>query len=220
MTFFICATCGQQQAASEEPPDRCVVCEDARQYVPESGQEWTTLEELRASHASAVREDGEYVGVGMKPAFAIGQRALLVPFRGRQLMWDCIPLVDDDGVAAVAERGGLAAIAISHPHYYSCMVEWAHRLDCPVWLHADDAEWVLRPDPAIELWEGETRDLGDGLTLIRGGGHFAGGTMLHDARAGHCCPATSSRSSLTERTSASCGAIPTSSRYPSPRWRT
>jgi hypothetical protein len=184
MTHFICATCGMQHAASSEPPERCVVCEDARQYVPESGQAWTTLEELRSRHTSDVRQDGEYVGVGMDPPFAIGQRALLVPLEDRQLMWDCTPLVDDAGVAAVAERGGLAAIAISHPHYYSCMVEWAHRFDCPVLLHADDARWVLRPDPAVELWEGETRDLGDGLTLIRGGGHFAGGTVLHDARAG------------------------------------
>jgi hypothetical protein len=46
-------------------------------------------------------------------------------------------------------------------------------------LHADDAEWIMRPDPAIELWEGETRELGDGLTLIRCGGHFPGGTVLH-----------------------------------------
>ena len=59
------------------------------------------------------------------------------------------------------------------------MVEWAHRFDCPVLLHADDREWIMRPDAAIELWEGETRDLGDGLTLIRCGGHFAGGTVLH-----------------------------------------
>ena len=184
MTYFICATCGMQHAASSEPPARCVVCEDARQWVPESGQEWTTLEELRAGFTGDVREDGEYVGVGMDPGFAIGQRALLVPFEGRSIMWDCIPLLDDAGAAEVSRRGGLAAIAISHPHYYSCMVEWAHRFDCPVLLHADDAEWVLRPDPSVELWQGETRSLGEGLTLIRCGGHFAGGTVLHDARAG------------------------------------
>jgi glyoxylase-like metal-dependent hydrolase (beta-lactamase superfamily II) len=61
------------------------------------------------------------------------------------------------------------------------MVDWAHRFDCPILLHADDAEWIMRPDPAVELWEGETRELGDGLTLIRCGGHFAGGTVLHVA---------------------------------------
>jgi hypothetical protein len=61
------------------------------------------------------------------------------------------------------------------------MVEWAHRFDCPIHLHAADAEWVMRPDPAIEHWEGEILELGHGLTLIRGGGHFPGGTILHRA---------------------------------------
>jgi hypothetical protein len=73
----------------------------------------------------------------------------------------------------------VSAIAISHPHYYAAMVEWAHALGCPVLLHADDRAWIMRSDPAIELWEGDRRDLGDGLTLLRLGGHFAGGTVLH-----------------------------------------
>jgi glyoxylase-like metal-dependent hydrolase (beta-lactamase superfamily II) len=50
-----------------------------------------------------------------------------------------------------------------------------------VYLHADDREWITRPDPAIELWDGETRRLSASLTLIRCGGHFAGGTVLYDA---------------------------------------
>jgi glyoxylase-like metal-dependent hydrolase (beta-lactamase superfamily II) len=181
---FICATCGAQFAPSEEPPAECPVCEDARQYVAEGGQRWTTLEELQAAHRSEVRDDGEYTGVGMEPGFAIGQRALLVPLGERLLMWDCIPLVDEAAADEIERRGGLAAIAISHPHYYTGMVEWARRFDCPVLLHAADAEWIMRPNPVVELWDGETRSLGDGLTLIRCGGHFAGGTVLHDARAG------------------------------------
>jgi glyoxylase-like metal-dependent hydrolase (beta-lactamase superfamily II) len=79
----------------------------------------------------------------------------------------------------VEQAGGLSAVAISHPHYYSGMVDWAHRFDCPILLHEDDREWVVRPDPAVELWTGETRQVGDGVTLIRCGGHFAGGTVLH-----------------------------------------
>ena len=61
------------------------------------------------------------------------------------------------------------------------MVEWAHRFDCPIHLHAADAEWVMRPDPAIRHWEGDALELGHGLTLVRGGGHFPGGAMLHRA---------------------------------------
>jgi hypothetical protein len=39
----------------------------------------------------------------------------------------------------------------------------------------------MRPDPAVQHWEGEAKELGHGLTLIRGGGHFPGGTILHRA---------------------------------------
>jgi hypothetical protein len=183
VTAFVCVTCGTQHADSAAPPEHCAICDDPRQYVPEAGQQWTTIEDLRGDRRTVIRRDSGYDGVGMEPAFAIGQRALLVPAGERRLLWDCITLLDDEAANEIERRGGLAAIAISHPHYYSGMVEWAHRFECPVLLHAADREWIMRPDPAIELWEGETRELGHGLTLIRGGGHFAGGTMLHDARA-------------------------------------
>jgi len=144
-----------------------------------SGQKWTTLEALRADHTNAIEPEGDLLGIGTRPSFAIGQRALLVPQGAANVLWDCVTLLDDATVAAIEARGGLAAIAISHPHYYSSMVEWAHRFDCPVLLHADDREWVMRDDPSLEFWSGETHPLGGGLTLIRCGGHFAGGTVLH-----------------------------------------
>jgi glyoxylase-like metal-dependent hydrolase (beta-lactamase superfamily II) len=76
--------------------------------------------------------------------------------------------------------GGIKAIAISHPHYYSSMVEWSRALgDVPIYLHADDRQWVMRPDKAVIFWAGETKPLAEGLTLIRCGGHFEGGTVLH-----------------------------------------
>jgi hypothetical protein len=173
----ICVTCGVQYA--EASPSHCPICEDPRQYVPESGQAWTTLEALREDHSNAIRDEGALVGIGTEPRFAIGQRAVLVPHGERNVMWDCITLLDDATASEVERRGGLRAIAISHPHYYSAMVEWARRFGCPVLLHEADRSWVMRPDDAIEYWSGETHDLGDGLTLLRLGGHFAGGTVLH-----------------------------------------
>jgi hypothetical protein len=181
MERYICVTCGTQFADSAEPPDACPICEDPRQYVPPSGQRWTTLAELSSDHENEIRADAEYTGIGTSPSFAIGQRALLIPFGDSNLLWDCVSLLDDASADEVERRGGLAGIAISHPHYYSSMVEWAQRFDCPVHLHAADAEWVMRPDPLIEHWDGERLELGHGLTLIRGGGHFPGGTMLHRA---------------------------------------
>src|SRR5207248_744552 len=133
---YVCVTCGAQFAAREGVPEHCPICEDQRQYVPESGQAWTTLEELRADHANAVRDQEGLLGIGTEPKFAIGQRALLVPWGDSNLLWDCITLLDDDTAAAIEARGGLRAIAISHPHYYSTMVDWARRFDCPVLLHA------------------------------------------------------------------------------------
>jgi hypothetical protein len=174
----ICVTCGVQFGAAAQ---RCPICEDPRQYVPVDGQRWTTLEELRTEHRNELRDEAGLTGIGTEPRFAIGQRALLVPWGDGNLLWDCITLLDDETATAVEARGGLRAIAISHPHYYSTMVEWAHRFGCPVLLHEADREWIMRPDDAIELWSGETRELGDGLTLIRCGGHFAGGTVLHRA---------------------------------------
>ena len=173
----ICHTCGVQFAASEQPPAACPICEDARQWVPVDGQRWTTMGELAATHVNAVRRDGGLVGIGTEPRFAIGQRALVVPSAVGNVLWECVTLLDDATAEAIEALGGLAAIALSHPHYHSAMVEWAHRFDCPVLVHAADAEWIMRPDDAIELWEGETRELGE-LTLLRLGGHFAGGTVL------------------------------------------
>ncbi|MEK0083399.1 MBL fold metallo-hydrolase [Benzoatithermus flavus] len=191
----ICTTCGTQFAASEAPPERCPVCEDERQYVGWGGQRWTTLEELQGAHKLAVRDQGDgLLGLGIEPKFAIGQRALLVPARagnggpGRNVLWDCISLVDAAAVRVIEALGGLSAIAISHPHYYASMVEWSRAFGgVPIWLHAADREWVVRPDPAIRFWDGDALELGPGLTLLRLGGHFAGGTVLHwaDGAEGH-----------------------------------
>jgi len=172
----ICATCGVEFGDGE--PSACPICEDERQWVPIDGQHWTTMEELRERHRNELRPEGELVGIGSEPRFAIGQRALLVPHGGANLLWDCVTLLDDATAEQVERRGGLSAIAISHPHYYSSMVGWARRFQCPVYLHEDDRRWVMREDPLLRFWSGETHALGDGATLVRCGGHFAGGSVL------------------------------------------
>ena len=59
-------------------------------------------------------------------------------------------------VGAVQALGGIAAIAISHPHFYASMVEWSRAFHAPIYLHTDARRWVMRPDPAIHWWEGDT----------------------------------------------------------------
>jgi hypothetical protein len=171
---FICVTCGTQFAPSAEPPGECPICLDERQYVGHDGQRWTTLPELARTHRNRIGavEPG-LTGIGTEPGFAIGQRALLVS----GLLWDCVTLIDADTEAAVAAAGGVDTIAVSHPHYYSGMVEWAERLDARILLHEADRRHVMRPSPRIEHWSGERLALADGLELHRLGGHFEGGTV-------------------------------------------
>lgn len=179
-TSWICVTCGTQFPPAPAAPAHCPICADERQYVPDAGQRWTTLEALRATHRNAFQQvEPGLMGIGTVPAFGIGQRALLLRSPGGNVLWDCISLLDDATVAIVTALGGLSAIAISHPHFYTTMVEWGRAFGCPVYLHAADREHVVRPDPVLRFWEGEADALGDGLTLIRCGGHFEGGTVLH-----------------------------------------
>jgi hypothetical protein len=174
VTAFICETCGTQFGDTETAPAGCPICLDERQYVGHGGQTWTTLEALGRTHRTRVEEaEPGLVGIGMEPRFAIGQRALLVS----GLLWDCIPLIDEDATRAVEAAGGVHTIAISHPHYYGSMVEWAERLDARVLLHEADRAHIMRPSDRIELWTGERCPVDDDLELIRLGGHFAGGTV-------------------------------------------
>ena len=173
---YICVTCGAQFAPSGEPPACCPICRDERQHVGDGGQQWTTLAELRETHAAHVEEiDPGVLSIGIEPAFAIGQRALHL----RGVLWDCVPLVDDEIERAVAAAGGIETIAISHPHFYSGMVEWAERFDARILVHEADREFVMRPSARIEHWGGERRRLSDELELIRLGGHFPGATVMH-----------------------------------------
>jgi hypothetical protein len=181
MPAFICTACGMQYASSEAPPTQCRVCEDERQFTPPGGQSWTTLDLLAARHLNAFRQhEPGLTGIGTLPSFAIGQRALLVCTPHGNVLWDCISLIDEATVTLIKGLGGLSAIAISHPHFYTTLVEWSRAFgNVPVHLHADDSAWVMRPDPCIKPWQGETYELLPGLTLVRGGGHFLGATMLH-----------------------------------------
>lgn len=185
----ICATCGVQYGPGSFDPDHCRICEDERQYVGWDGQRWTSLGELRRDHHSRIEKEGPGLwGIGAEPAFAIGQRALLVDRDGRgnggNVLWDCNSLIDDETVAFVEGRGGIDAIAISHPHYYGVLVEWSRALGgVPVYIHEGDREWITRPDPCIELWSGDAIELAPGLTLVNCGVHFDGGTVLHWADA-------------------------------------
>jgi len=181
MPHYICVTCGVQFAESAEPPASCPICEDERQYVGWGGQKWTTLADLARDHHNVVGEvEPGLTSIRTEPQVGIGQRALLVQSAEGNVLWDCISLIDEATVEAAQKLGGISRIAVSHPHMFGAMVAWSHAFgDAPIHLHDSYRRWTMRPDPAIQYFEGDTLSLGAGLTLIRCGGHFTGSTVLH-----------------------------------------
>lgn len=183
----ICKTCGVQYPPGQGPPDRCVICDDERQYIGWEGQQWTTLNEMEAAgYQNRFREvDGEpgLWSIDTRPRFAIGQRALLVQTPASNLLWDCLSYVDEATRQRVQELGGLHGISVSHPHFYGSIIEWSHAFaGAPVYIPETDARWLTRPDPVVKFYNG-SREVLPGLTLVQCGGHFDGSAVLHWAPA-------------------------------------
>jgi hypothetical protein len=179
MPAWICVTCGVQHADSDHPPPACAICEDERQYVGKGGQRWTTMADLSTDRVVVLREEEpDLLGIGVEPAFAIGQRALLVRTAAGNVLWDCISLLDDAAREQITQLGGVSAICMSHPHFYAAHVEFADAFEARILIPRADAAWIRRPSPRIELFDEQMEPV-PGLTLARIGGHFDGAAVLH-----------------------------------------
>jgi glyoxylase-like metal-dependent hydrolase (beta-lactamase superfamily II) len=178
---WICATCANHYPEATSPPEVCVICADERQWVPATGQRWTTAQELAAAgHRGEVREvEPGLLGVGVDPPVAIGQRALLVRTAEGNLLWDPPGYLDDAAVQAVRDAGGLTVVAASHPHFYGSVAEWSDRFGAEVLLAEPDARWLTRPPGRPpRTWSGSLAVL-PGVTLVQCGGHFPGSAVAH-----------------------------------------
>ncbi|WP_251151909.1 hydrolase [Cellulosimicrobium sp. Marseille-Q4280] len=176
--WWICRTCAVEHA---DRPDVCAICADERQWVPATGQAWTTLAELAAAGEEVTVTELEpgLLGLSNTPRVGIGQQSKLVQTSAGNLLWDPLGFVDDDAAAAVLALGPVVAIAASHPHMFGVQVEWSRRLGgAPVLVAEADAGWVARPDPVIETWSGE-REVLPGVVLSQPGGHFPGSAVVH-----------------------------------------
>ncbi|WDR01828.1 hypothetical protein PSQ19_14030 [Devosia algicola] len=181
MTPWICATCCVEFSPSLNPPARCPICEDERQYVGAGGQRWTSMSELGQSHTNQwVEIEPCLTGIGVNPSTGIGQRALLVQTDKGNVLWDCTPLITAETIAQIKSLGGVVAMTMSHPHFYAAMVSWSQALGgVPILLPEADKDHVMRPDPAITYWQGDALTIVPGVRAVRCGGHFAGSTVLH-----------------------------------------
>ena len=181
MPVWICKACAVEHPDTAVPPIVCRICSEERQYVPISGQAWTTLAELSAAGTKLTIEEVEpnLFGVSEHPQVGIGQRTHVVRTAAGNLLWDPTGFVDEDGAARVRALGPVVAIVASHPHMYGAQVEWSRALgDVPILVSEADREWVQRPDAAIEYFSGE-REVVPGITLRTPGGHFPGSVVAY-----------------------------------------
>lgn len=179
--WLVCNTCGTQfPTADRNEVKTCKICDDPRQYTPPSGQSFTTLKDLRSKHKNEFHpygRDDRLTFIVSSPKIAIGQRAFLIKTPAGNIMWDCVTLLDEDTIAHINSLGGLKAIVISHPHYYSTHLEWAKAFNCPVYIAAEDKVWTTQSSPQQVLLDSTEREieidgLQTGAKAIKLGGHF------------------------------------------------
>jgi hypothetical protein len=176
----ICTACGTQFPDTLQHIELCPICTDDRQAVPEKGQSWTSLSDLQENYSVIVKQLKENLyELKMAPSFAIRQRALLVITPGGNILWDCIALINEPTIEFIKSKGGLKAIAFSHPHYYTTMNEWAAIFDCPIYIHQKDEQWIFNKGEHVRLWSDTEKELWDAIKLINVGGHFPGSSILH-----------------------------------------
>ena len=177
---WICAACGNHYPAAAAPPASCLICTDERQWVPPSGQRWTTMADLAAGgrRCGIWPEEPGLFGIGVDPPVGIGQRGLLVVTPGGNLLWDPPGYLDDRAVERVRQAGGLRTVTASHPHFYGAMAAWSQAFGADILVPEADLGWVTRPDPAIRAWAGREPVL-PGVTLVQCGGHFPGSAVVH-----------------------------------------
>lgn len=85
----------------------------------------------------------------------------------------------------IKSKGELKAIIISHPHYYTTYAQWSKAFKCPIYVGADDQEWLCRRPPSTQSFHlihgpaGAKQSICPGITAIKTGGHFPGSLVLH-----------------------------------------
>lgn len=100
----ICKTCGTNYPTPS--PQTCAICLDSRQFVPPTGQSWTTPSQFQEEGYRLVFEEidgynGNITSVRVEPKFAIGHRAFLIKTPQGNIMWDCLPFLDNEALEKV-----------------------------------------------------------------------------------------------------------------------
>ncbi|KAI5247243.1 metallo-beta-lactamase family protein [Aureobasidium subglaciale] len=191
--LLLCPTCGTQFDTPADNPASgyCRICDDPRQYIPATGQVWTSLKAEAGKHETKWKQDEHDTriwSIWAEPKLGIGQRALLLQTSHGNVLWDCIAYLDQSLIdfvkpfPSLSFSRGLSAIIISHPHFYTTHITWSSIFSCPIYTHALDKTWLSRtstPSSKRMLLEDKYTEVVKGVTAIQVGGHFEGSMVLH-----------------------------------------
>ena len=184
--LLICCACGAQyEVDASANKVSCKICDDPRQYVPPSGQIFTTAKDLRSKHENKIEPcgfDSNVFEIWTEPKFGIGQRACLIRTPNGNVLWDLVALLDQSTVDRIAELGGVQCIVISHPHFYTTWADWGATFKCPVYMSKIDSVWANRTrsrQVTLKLLEQQYTRILPGITAAICGGHFDGSLVLH-----------------------------------------
>ncbi|WWC85986.1 uncharacterized protein L201_000857 [Kwoniella dendrophila CBS 6074] len=191
----ICVACGTQYPKTFSTDRNCLICEDPRQAIPATGQEWTNLIELgnnpgeggeNRKHVILKDEEDDRISlISCKPGFAINQTPIIIESSEGSYIWDCSAFISLPLIGYLNKlKRPLKGISISHPHFFTTSLTWSRALNVPLYLCEDDKEWYQRisdikeEDDNIIWWRSE-KELSKSVKLIQCGGHFPGSSILY-----------------------------------------
>ena len=129
-TAFICVTCGTQYPPNASEPcalpdlrGRPPVRQSQRPAMDDTGR--AARDAHQPLHATRAAPHRHHHGAEFR------HRASRVSIEtdAGNVLWDCLAHLDDASIAEIRRRGGIRAIAISHPHFYTTMNEWSRVFD-------------------------------------------------------------------------------------------
>ncbi|SAM65050.1 uncharacterized protein UBRO_20111 [Ustilago bromivora] len=177
-----------------------IVSTDDRRYPCPTGQAYTSQRQLlpKTTFQFVPEEsDDRILRLKFYPPVAIGQTAILLLTRYGAVIWDCCGFVSVELVEQVCKlspTGKVAAIFISHPHFFGTSLTWAKMLNCNVFISRLDRQWYQRgldsthPHPGLAARKQYIIEIQEdrsippqipSVTLIRCGSHFPGSKALH-----------------------------------------
>ena len=179
---YMCRNCGLWQRFFE-PPKECPLCLDSRHVVPPEG--WAFYDFSSAREAFPMHWEELLPGLWRywnDPVDGIGSHSYLLCEDAGNILFEGAAVYSDAALEHMASLGGVRFASASHPHTYGALWQIQDHFNSEIALHTADFAWsaAFRVTYPFD----DTLELAPGLTLIHSGVHFAGHTVLHDARRG------------------------------------